>query len=216
MTDILNHLLTRRSVSAKHLKEPGPSPEQLETILTAGARVPDHGKMAPFYFITFQGDERNNDGRFLKEAYENENPGTPPAKLDLEAERFLRSPLIEAVVSRIRNGKHPQWEQILTAGAACMNICHAAHALGFKANWLTEWYAYNPHFKKSLGLDEARDNVAGFIYIGTPDKEKDERERPDLNDIWTDWSPDCDIKKGEGLYGKDKYGLPRKGFDLSD
>ena len=208
--------MTRRSVSAKHLKDPGPSPEQLETILTAGARVPDHGKMAPFYFITFQGDARKNVGRFLKEAYEGENPGTPPAKLDLEAERFLRSPLVVAVISHIRNGKHPQWEQILTAGAACMNICHAAHALGFKANWLTEWYAYNPHFKKSLGLDEARDNVAGFIYIGTPDKEKDERERPDLNDIWTDWSQNCDLKKGDGLYGKDKYGLPRKGFDLSD
>ena len=84
MTDILDHLLTRRSVSAKHLKDPGPSPEQLETILTAGARVPDHGKMAPFYFITFQGDARKNVGRFLKEAYEGENPGTPPAKLDLD------------------------------------------------------------------------------------------------------------------------------------
>lgn len=216
MTDILTHLQKRRSVSVKHLVEPAPSKEQLDEILRLGARTPDHGKMAPYYFITFEGQARVDVGVHLREAYEADNPDTPIAKLDLEAERFTRAPLVIAIISRIREGKHPQWEQLLTSGAVCMNIIHACHAHGFAANWLTEWYAYSDHFKQALGLEDKRDHVAGFIYVGTPAQEKEERERPDLAQIHTRWTADTKtLNKGES-YNRDGYGLPRTGFKLKD
>lgn len=213
MNDVIRHLTTRRSVSAKKLSDPCPSDDEIRQILEIGARTPDHGKMTPYYFLTFKGDTRRNIGTYLSKAYEAENPGTPPAKLELESERFERAPLVIAVVSRIREGKHPQWEQILTAGAVCMNICHAANALGYNSNWLTEWYAYSDVFRQALGLEDDRDNIAGFIYIGTSTEEKDERERPDLEQITTEWSEDTKPAKGE-LYNKDGFGIPRKGFKL--
>lgn len=216
MTDLLKHLQTRRSVSVKHLIEPAPTGKDLEDILKLGRRTPDHGKMAPYYFITFEGEARVAIGKHLRAAYEADNPDTPVAKLDLEAERFTRAPLVIGVISRIREGKHPQWEQILTSGAVCMNIMHACYAHGFAANWLTEWYAYSAHFKKALGLEDARDHVAGFIYVGTPADTKDERERPELSQIHTRWTAETKaLKKGES-YNRDGYGLPRKGFDLKD
>ena len=185
-SDLIDFLLKRRSSKVATLAEPGPSPDQTETILRIASRVPDHGKYAPWHFIVFEGDGRRQAGEFLRKAYEAENPDTPVAKLDLEAERFLRAPLVVIVVSRIKQGKHPAWEQILSAGAACLNLCIAANALGFGSNWLTEWYSYSEDFKSSLGLD-AQDNIAGVIYIGTPTATNEERERPDLEDIVTYW-----------------------------
>ena len=213
MNEVIKHLTTRRSVSAKRLTEPYPSDEEIKQILEIGCRTPDHGKMAPYYFITFKGDTRSKIGKHLRTAYEAENPDTPVAKLDLEAQRFERAPLIIAVVSRIREGKHPQWEQILTAGAVCMNICHASHALGYAANWLTEWYAYNDVFRKALGLENGRDNIAGFIYIGTPSEEPEDRDRPDLDEISIEWSDGYKPNTGEA-YNKDGFSIPRKGFKL--
>ncbi|HPQ51347.1 MAG TPA: nitroreductase family protein, partial [Alphaproteobacteria bacterium] len=141
-----------------------------------------------------------------------ENPDTVPAKLDLEAERFLRAPLVIAVVSRIREGKHPQWEQFLSSGAACYNLCLAANAMGYGSNWLTEWYSYSPIFKKLMGLDQ-QDHFAGFIYIGTTTEQNEERERPDLKKIVTYWSKDTiSLNKGEG-YGILKAGFPDSGVE---
>ncbi len=204
-SEILNYLKHRRSTKVAHLATPAPSPTEIETILQIASRVPDHGKYAPWYFITFEGDARAEAGALLRAAYAAENPDTPDAKLDLEAEHFLRAPLVIAVVSRIREGKHRQWEQILSAGAACMNLCIAANALGYGSNWLTEWYAYSGHFKQSLGLD-ARDHIAGFIYIGTATEANEERERPDLAEITTRWKSGVSLNKG------DKYGMPGKGL----
>ncbi len=213
MNDIIKHLSTRRSVSAKRLTEPCPSDAEIQQILEIGCRTPDHGKMVPYYFITFKGDSRAKIGEHLRAAYEAENPDTPKAKLDLEATRFERAPLVIAVISRIREGKHPQWEQILTAGAVCMNICHATHGLGYAANWLTEWYAYNDVFRKALRLEDNRDNIAGFIYVGTPSEQPEDRERPDINAISNEWSDGYSPRKGEA-YNKDGFGFPRKGFKL--
>jgi nitroreductase len=130
--------------------------------------------------------------------------------LNFEAERFLRAPIVIAVVSRVREGKNPLWEQILSAGAAAQNLCLAANALGFGTCWVTEWYSYSEAFRKSLGLDE-RDNIAGFVYIGTPSQLPEERDRPDPARVITFWSPDTKLNNGTG-YGQDGMGLPRKGF----
>lgn len=215
MTEALKHLLTRRSVSVRNMQEPAPTPEDLKKILKIGSRVPDHGKLTPWHFVVFEGKAREDIAPILREAYKHEDPSATDAKLDLESQRFLRAPMVIGVISRIRPGKHPMWEQTLSAGAACMNICHAAHALGYAANWLSEWYSTNDHFKKELGLDE-RDNVAGFIYIGTPTCGNEERERPYLSKIVTHWTPNAPLNKGDAEYDKPTFGLPKTGFKLPD
>lgn len=212
MDNTINFLKTRRSSKVSTLTEPAPNAEQLQEILTIASRVPDHGKYHPWYFIVFEGDARRDIGEHLRTAYATENPDAEPAKLDLESERFLRAPMVIAVVSRIREGKNPQWEQILSAGAACYNLCLAANAMGFGTNWLTEWVAYSATFKKLMGLDE-RDNFAGFIYIGTASEKQDDRDRPDLAKIVTHWSNQTPtLNKGEG-YGQIGKGIPEMGID---
>jgi len=210
--EMVEYLLTRRSCPLKIMAEPGPSAAQIETILKAASRVPDHGKLFPWYFIVITGDNRRHMGELLKQAWLSEEPEATEAKLNLEAERFLRAPVVIGVVSRMREGKKPLWEQILSAGAACHNLCLAANALGFGTNWLTEWYSYNQNFRHSLGLD-AQDHVAGFIYIGTPTEQPEERDRPNLAQITTQWEPGVALNKG--AYGHPEMGYPELGFDLN-
>ena len=207
----ISFLNVRRSSSVKSLTGPAPSSAQIEQILTAASRVPDHNKLAPWWFVTFEGDARKEFGeKVLRKAYLLEEPEAAPAKLDLEAERFLRAPLVIAVISRIKEGKAPQWEQILSAGAAAYNLCLAANALGFGTNWLTEWPAFNADVRAALGCDE-RDNIAGFIYIGTASEKSEERERPALADIVSSWNDGYVPNKGD-RYGREGMGLPKKGF----
>lgn len=206
----INALLTRRSTAIKNLSAPGPSAEQIQIILQAASRVPDHNKLAPWWFVVFEGEAREQFGDVLRKAHVKEDPEATPAKLDLEAERFMRAPLVIAVISRIKEGKAPQWEQILSAGAACHNLCLAANALGFASNWVTEWTAYNKEVRAALGCDD-RDNIAGFIYIGTQKENPEERERPALSDVMSAWSDGYEPNKGD-QYGKLGSGLPKAGF----
>jgi len=211
--EMLDYLLKRRSTPVKTLTTPGPDKTQIETILKAAARVPDHGKLAPWYFIVFEGNRRKQVGELFKAAWLEIEADASPDKLALEAARFERAPVVIAVVSRMRPGKKPLWEQILSSGAAAHNLCLAANALGFGTNWLTEWPAFNATFKKSLGLDQ-RDHVAGFIYIGTPSSMPEERERPDMAAITTYWQPGVSLNKGDANDQTD-LGFPPAQFDLS-
>ncbi len=180
--EISRFLLTRRSVSAKDLVEPGPTDEQLDTILRAGHRVPDHGKIGPWRFIIFQGEARAHFGKVLSTQFKSLNPDASEKLLNFEKNRFLRAPLIIGVVSSpVDHPKVPEWEQELSTGAACQNILLAAHALGFGAQWLTEWYAFDRTIAKELSLTPA-ERIAGFIYIGRFENKPDERIRPDLNE----------------------------------
>ncbi|HEY5085059.1 MAG TPA: nitroreductase [Rhizomicrobium sp.] len=177
----LDLLLSRRSGSAKAMAEPGPSREQLAAILKAGARAPDHGKLFPWRFIVFEGDGRKRFGRMLGEILEAE--GERERQIDEETKRFLRAPLVIGVISAARELiKIPLWEQELSAGAVCQNLLIAAHASGFVANWITEWYAYHPKVKERLGLKPG-ERIAGFIYIGTSAVELEERPRPEMDKI---------------------------------
>ena len=188
MTEIIDFLLTRRSVTARNLTEPGPSEEQLDMILRAAHRVPDHGKLGPWRFIILKGDARAVFGEILGAAYKKENPDAFDELIEVEKERFQRAPVIVAVTSRITpEHKIPEWEQTLSSGAACMNMLNAAHALGLAAQWITEWPAYNDDVAKALGVGE-QERIAGFIYIGTAAQPPDERTRPDIDDIVTEWT----------------------------
>lgn len=177
----LDLLLARRSGSAKMMTGPGPSPEQLAAILRAGARVPDHGKLFPWRFLIFAGDGRARFGDLLAGIVEAE--GGRPQQVEEERQRFLRAPVVVGVISAAREQiKIPVWEQELSAGAVCQNILIAAHALGFVANWLTEWCAYHPLVKEKIGLKPG-ERMAGFIYIGKPAAPLEERPRPDMEKI---------------------------------
>jgi len=177
-------LLSRRSGSAKAMTGPGPDAEQLQTILRAAARVPDHGKLFPWRFIVFEGAARERFGEMLVQCLKEAETVTPERAAQ-EAGRFLRAPVVVGVVSRVRQGiAIPEWEQQLSAGAACQTILIAAHALGFVANWLTEWCAYHPLVQERLGLNPG-ERIAGFIYIGKSAVELEERARPDMEKIVT-------------------------------
>lgn len=180
-------LLTRRSAKALTMVEPGPNDEELRTILTAGARVPDHGKLAPWRFIIFRGDARAAFGAELARIHAEAQPGATDDQVAFEANRLTRAPVVVAVVSRVTPGiKIPEWEQVLSAGAVCQNMLVAATALGFGAQWLTEWYAFDAQVNALLGLGE-NEKVAGFIYLGSESVAKDERPRPVLAEITSEW-----------------------------
>jgi len=177
----LDLLLSRRSGSAKAMKEPGPSKKQLAEILKAGARAPDHGKLFPWRFLVIEGKGRAHAGDILAEVMKAE--GERDKQVEEERGRFLRAPVVVAVISAAREQhKIPVWEQELSAGAVCQNLLIAATASGFVAQWITEWYAYHPVVKERLGL-KAGERIAGFIYIGTTKEELEERPRPDMEKI---------------------------------
>ncbi|MEY4966201.1 MAG: hypothetical protein RL274_1784 [Pseudomonadota bacterium] len=179
--DAMDLLLTRRSGSAKAMKEPGPLKKQLEDILRAGARAPDHGKLFPWRFIVFEGKGRERFGDILAEVMQAD--GERAKQVEEERGRLLRAPLVIGVISSAREQhKIPVWEQELSAGAVCQNILIAATALGFVGNWLTEWYAYHSIVKEKMGLKPG-ERVAGFIYIGTAKDELEERPRPEMDKI---------------------------------
>ena len=185
----LDLLLRRRSVSANSLGDPGPSDGELTLILTAAARVPDHKKLVPWRFILFQGAARAAFGEVLAADCRAEEKDIGQFRLETEANRFLRAPVVIAVISRVvKNPGAPEWEQILSAGAACQNLSIAATSLGYGVQWITEWYGYSKGVRAALRL-AANERVAGFLYIGTAKEKPDERERPALGDIVTAWTP---------------------------
>ena len=185
MPDAIDLLKIRRSVKPREMGEPGPSPAELETILTIGARVPDHGKLTPWRFIVFEGDARIRAGEVIAKVFARKNPQCPPTDVELEKRRLMDAPLVIAVVSFTRpHPKVPEWEQQLSAGASAMNIVTAATALGYGANWLTGWFAFDRDVLDGLGLKQD-EKIAGFVHIGTPTKPSEDRPRPNLADIVT-------------------------------
>jgi nitroreductase len=188
MNQIIDFLTQRRSVTARNLVDPGPNDSELEKILAAGIRVPDHGRLGPWQFIVIKGDARAKFGEVLANAFEKANDDSFDELLEVERERFMRAPVVVTVTSRVvKEHKIPEWEQELSSGAACMNMLNAAHAMGFTAQWLTEWPAYNDDVAAALGLGE-NERIAGFVYIGSPAEPPTERKRAALEDIVSEWT----------------------------
>lgn len=186
MIALRDYLATRRTIPAPQLTEPGPDARMLDAILTMAARVPDHGKLHPWRFIVFDGAARLYAGERFAAIAEAKKLTT---NLDAERERFTRAPVVVAVVSTAApHVKIPEWEQILSAGAVCLNMLHAAAAHGYSGQWLTEWMAYDADARAAIGLADG-ETIAGFIHIGTPSVPPTERDRPDLAAIVTRFSP---------------------------
>jgi nitroreductase len=187
MPEALEFLKTRKSISAQFLAEPGPSEAELAEILTIAARVPDHGKLAPWRFILFQGDARKQVGEALAKLVSSRNPGADAKQIEEERTRFSRAPLVVGVVSRAAaHPKIPEFEQLLSASNAAFNMELAAHALGYAAQWTSGWLAYDAEAGRILGLGEG-ERFVGFIHIGTSTVPFTDRPRPALADIVSAW-----------------------------
>ena len=185
MPDAIELLKTRRSMKPREMTGPGPSPADLETILTIGARVPDHGKLAPWRFIVFEGDARVRAGEIIAGVFAKKNPKATAAEIEVEKRRLTDAPLVIGVVSFTKpHPKVPAWEQELSAGASAMNMVNAATALGFGACWLTGWFAFDRDVLDGFGL-KPDEKLAGLIHIGNVSKASEDRPRPALSDIVT-------------------------------
>jgi nitroreductase len=185
--DVMDFLALRRTTPVALLTEPGPSPDELDALLRVAARVPDHGKLAPWRFLVFEGPARAQAGVILEAIARKTQTHLPEEGFALEAQRFVRAPIVVAVISSLKNApKIPEWEQRLSSAAVCMELLHASSAMGFAASWLTEWYAYQPDVDAAFGLGPG-EKFAGFIYIGTAREPSAERVRPDVSTLIARW-----------------------------
>ena len=187
----LSFLQSRRSVKAADMPEGRPDEATLKSILSAGLRVPDHGKLAPWKIVIIDGDARRDFGeKVLRPAFlKNQRSDAPESTLDLEAARFERAGVVLAVLSTPTvPHKIPLWEQHLSAGAVCQNIMVAAQSEGYATQWLTEWTAFDPDVKAALGCQSDDDQVAGLIYIGGKLTNTEDRPRPDYDAVVSRWS----------------------------
>jgi nitroreductase len=187
-TTPLSLLLSRRSGKPRDMIAPGPDAAQLETILTVASRVPDHGKLAPWRFVTVAADQRDALADLLVNAYQAEKPEAGKLELEAMVQFAHQAPTLVVVLSSpVAGSKIPLWEQELSTGAACMQLLNAAHALGFVGGWLTGWPTYSAHVRDAFGSADQR--IAGFVFLGSPSKALEERPRPILGDVVRAWQP---------------------------
>ncbi|HEX7884995.1 MAG TPA: nitroreductase [Phenylobacterium sp.] len=182
--EVLRFLALRRSTSAVTLAGPGPDADQLRDLLRIAARVPDHGKLAPWRFIVLEGDAKTIFAARLEALAASRNEPTLAAKLA----KLKIPPLAIAVISSPKPAAIPEWEQILSAAVVCTNLLYGALAMGFGANWITDWYSYDADATRLLGL-EAGERVAGFVLVGAAPEPPLERERPTLETLVSRWIP---------------------------
>lgn len=176
---------TRRSVAPRLLTEPAPSESELETMLAIAARVPDHGRLTPWRFIVIDREAATRLGGVIARTYASDHPDADAERLTMERTRLTQAPLVIAVVSRAApHEKIPEWEQVLSAGMATMNLIVAANALGYATNLYTQWYAYDRRVLTELGL-APHERLVGFVHVGTATERPADRARPSLDEIVT-------------------------------
>ena len=180
-----DYLKTRRSVGIGFLKDPGPTPAELDEILAIGTRVPDHGKFVPWRLVVIEGEGRVRAGEKLAAIQKARNPALDEASLDIERRQFLPAPVtIGVILSPKPNPKAPEMEQLLSAGNVCFNLSHAAFAMGFAASWTNRWYGFDTEAQQMLGA-RGGERFVGFVHVGTPTAVIEDRERPDLAKVVT-------------------------------
>ncbi|MFN3433326.1 MAG: nitroreductase [Sphingomonas sp.] len=180
----LSLLASRRSGKPRDLVAPGPDAEQIAAMLAIAARTPDHGKLAPWRFVVVE--DRDALSRLITDAYRAERPQAARSEIDSLDQFARQAPALVVVLSSPVLTSHiPLWEQELSAGAATMNLLHAAHAMGFAGGWLTGWPAFSATVRDAFGA--AHERIAGFVFLGTPGRPLDERPRPDMARIVARW-----------------------------
>lgn len=185
-TTPLTHLATRRSGKPRDLVAPGPGHDELVAMIMLAARTPDHGKLAPWRFVIVPDERRAAFADLLANSYRADKPAAGRTELEAVAQFAAQAPALVVALSSPRPDSHiPMWEQELSAGAACMNLLHAAHAHGYAAGWLTGWAAFSDRVRNAFGA--APERIAGFVFIGTPGRALEERPRPDPERVWSNW-----------------------------
>lgn len=181
-------LKTRRSGKPRDLVAPGPDDAQLRTMLEIASRTPDHGKLFPWRFVIVRPDQRDALAALLESAYLADKPDAGRLEIAAMHDFARQAPCLVVVMYSPKPESHiPLWEQELSAGAAAMNLLHAAHASGFAGGWLTAWPAYSNAVRDAFG--SAPEKIAGFVFIGTPGKPQEERPRPDYDAVVSTWQP---------------------------
>ena len=183
----LSLLATRRSGKPRDLVAPGPDADQLAQILAIAARTPDHGKLAPWRFVVVGQDQRTALAALIIDAYRVERPTASRTEIEALDQFAHQAPALVVVLSSPRPSHIPVFEQELSTGAACMNLLHAVHALGFAGGWLTGWPSYSDTVRDAFG--EGHERIAGFLFVGTPSRPLDERPRPDMERVVSRWRP---------------------------
>lgn len=187
--DTIDLMLTRRSVKAADMVEPGPSGPDLDRILRAAIRVPDHGKLAPWRIQVLHKEGQARLGDFLADLFLRHNPDAREKQIEFERLRPLRAPVLLVVTAKlVVPHKIPEMEQLLSGGAVCTSVLLAAQALGYRSQWLTEWPAYRSEVVAFLGHDPKTDRILGFLYLGSAAHPPDERPRPAVTEVVSDWA----------------------------
>lgn len=188
MPPALELLMQRHSIPSRQLGEPAPQGAELHALLAAAVRVPDHGKLVPFRLIELRGDAKLAFGEQLA-AIAARNPALSESKREKERTRYAFAPLVLVVVARLTAGsKVPPIEQEIAAGCVAYNLLLGAHALGYGAQWLTGWAAYDEKVAAILRL-AGNERVIGFVHIGTPQIDVPDRERPTVEEVFSTWTP---------------------------
>jgi nitroreductase len=183
--EVIEFMRTRRSVPAKTMSGPGPSEAEIRTMIEIASRVPDHGKLAPWRFIRYAPAYAEKLNAICLARAMERDPALPEELVAFERTRFTKVPVVIAIASRTQSHpKVPVWEQELSAGAAAMNLLIAANALGYDAQWLTEWVSFDEKLQPALGVKPG-ERLAGFVFIGTRTTPKTERDRPAISDVYT-------------------------------
>ena len=184
MSKTLDFLSKRRSVTAKMMRPGHVKNEDLNLILNTGLRVPDHGGLKPWKIIVFKGESRKKfDEEVILREFKTNNANPTADMIKMESSRLQRADTVIAIISNtVEHSKIPEWEQILSCGAVCTTILYAAQSLGYAAQWVTEWYAYNTNIISELGGNPLKDKVAGYIYIGEKNRAPKERIRPNFDE----------------------------------
>ena len=180
-----NFFAKRRSVIAKKMLSKEIPENHIKEILSAGIRVPDHGALCPWKIKVIIGEKlKKLDEEVILEEFKRQNPNANEIELNTESKRLQRASVVFAVLyTPVDHPKIPKWEMGLSSGAVCMNLLSCAQSLGYAAQWLTEWYAYNPKMLDHLGGRKNLDRISGFIYVGHKVEEPNERRRPDPSEI---------------------------------
>lgn len=185
---VLDFLATRASAPIPELREPAPNDAEIAQLIALATRVPDHGRLTPWRFIIYRGDSRYEIGEKLAALAEKREGPLSDARREQERARFSRAPLVIGVVSDPKeNPKIPQWEMLLSGGAAAMTLVIAANAMGYRTNWITNWYSDVEEARAMLGL-APHERMVGFIHIGSFSGEIQERPRPDPSTLYADYS----------------------------
>ena len=181
--EVLRFLARRRSASAMTLTAPGPNDQDLTDLLRLAGRVPDHGKLGPWRFVILRGEAKD---AFAERITALADSQANPVKATAALRKLTRPPVCVAVISRYIPGEIPEWEQRQSASAVCQQMLLAAAAMGWGANWITDWYAYDPRALEILGVVEG-EQVAGYVYLGTATEAPQERQRPDMAPLISEW-----------------------------